>query len=95
MKKIYILVTFIVLSSSLLAETLTGVITDAFTREPLIGVSILNKDNGTGTVTDLDGRYELQITTTPVHLQFSIFRPLCSKLLLTGIKTLMKCKGND
>ena len=71
MKKIYILVTFIVLSSSLLAETLTGVITDAFTREPLIGVSILNKDNGTGTVTDLDGRYELQITTTPVHLQFS------------------------
>ena len=71
MKKIYILVTFVVLSSSLLAETLTGVITDAFTREPLIGVSILNKDNGTGTVTDLDGRYELQITTTPVHLQFS------------------------
>ena len=71
MKKIYILVTFIVLTSSLFAEKLTGVITDAFTREPLIGVSILNTDNGTGTVTDLDGRYELQITTTPVHLQFS------------------------
>ena len=71
MKKIYLLVCLILFAGTLCAEKLSGVITDAFTREPLIGVSILNTDNGTGTVTDLDGYYELNITTLPVHLQFS------------------------
>ena len=44
---------------------------DAFTREPLIGVTVLNTDNGSGTVTDFSGYYELNITNTPVHLKFS------------------------
>ena len=71
MKKIYVLVFLCVVTASVYAQKLSGVITDAFTREPLIGVSILNTDNGTGTVTDLDGHYELLITTLPAHLQFS------------------------
>ena len=71
MKKIYVLVFLCVVTASVYAQKLSGVITDAFTREPLIGVSILNTDNGTGTVTDLDGHYELVITTLPAHLQFS------------------------
>ncbi|MBR6034742.1 MAG: carboxypeptidase-like regulatory domain-containing protein, partial [Paludibacteraceae bacterium] len=71
MKKIYLLVCLILFAGTLCAEKLSGVITDAFTREPLIGVSILNTDNGTGTVTDLDGYYELNVSTLPVHLQFS------------------------
>jgi len=59
------------MSQILLAKTVVGVITDAFTREPLIGVSILNIDNNTGTITDFDGRYSLDITTEPAHLKFS------------------------
>ena len=53
------------------AETLIGTVTDAFTAEPLIGVTILNKDDNTGTVTDENGHYELRIASTPVRLQFS------------------------
>ena len=71
MKKLYILVTFIVLTQVVLAEKLSGIITDAFTREPLIGVTILNKDNGTGTVTDDNGYYELNVTSVPARIQFS------------------------
>ena len=71
MRKIYVLVFLAGISASLFAEKLTGVVLDAFTREPLIGVSILNTDNGTGTVTDFDGRYELNVSETPLHLQFS------------------------
>lgn len=71
MKKLYVLVCLSLFASCLRAEKLSGVITDAFTREPLIGVTILNKDNGTGTVTDEDGRYELNIVSVPVRLQFS------------------------
>lgn len=71
MKKIYILFALIVLSQSTWAERLTGSVTDGFTREPLIGVTILNKDDGTGTVTDIEGRYVLDVKSMPVRLQFS------------------------
>ena len=71
MKKIYVLVLLAALSAQICAEKLAGVIMDAFTREPLIGVTVLNTDNGSGTVTDFSGYYELNITNTPVHLKFS------------------------
>ena len=71
MKKLYVLVFLAVLAGSVYAEKLVGTITDAFTREPLIGVTILNTDNGSGTVTDFDGNYELNITSLPAHIQFS------------------------
>ncbi len=71
MKKLYISIVLLVLVPSVYAQKLMGTITDAFTREPLIGVTILNKDNGSGTVTDLDGYYELNVTSLPAHIQFS------------------------
>ena len=71
MKKIYVLVFLMGFAPSLFAEKLAGTILDAFTREPLIGVTIQNTDNGTGTVTDFDGYYELEVPSTPVHLRFS------------------------
>jgi len=71
MKKIYTILFFIGLTCSVYAEKLSGTIIDAFTREPLIGVTVLNTDDGSGTVTDFDGYYELNITSLPVHLRFS------------------------
>ena len=55
----------------MMAERLTGIVIDGFTREPLIGVTILNKDDGTGTVTDMDGRFAIDLKQLPAHLQFS------------------------
>jgi hypothetical protein len=71
MKKIYTILFFIGLTCSVYAETLSGTIMDAFTREPLIGVTVLNTDDGTGTVTDFDGNFELNISSMPAHLRFS------------------------
>lgn len=71
MKHFYSLLVLVFISPVLWAETLTGVITDAFTREPLIGVTILNTDNNSGTVTDFDGMYSLEVTTLPAHIKFS------------------------
>jgi len=71
MKKLYIFVLLWVLVTSVNAEKIEGTVTDAFTREPLIGVTILNLETGSGTVTDFDGKYELNITSLPVRLQFS------------------------
>ena len=71
MKHFYSLLVLVFLSQTLIAETLTGVISDAFTREPLIGVTILNTDNNSGTVTDFDGAYSLEVTSLPAHIKFS------------------------
>lgn len=71
MRKIYVLLACIALSNLLSAEILSGTITDAFTREPLIGVTILNTDNGTGAVTDDNGYYELDVQSLPAHIRFS------------------------
>lgn len=71
MKHFYSLLVLVFLSQTLFAETLTGVITDAFTREPLIGVTILNTDNNSGTVTDFDGAYSLEVSSLPAHIKFS------------------------
>lgn len=71
MKHFYSLLVLVFISPVLWAKTLTGIITDAFTREPLIGVTILNTDNNSGTVTDFDGMYSLEVTTLPAHIKFS------------------------
>ena len=42
-------------------NVLTGHVTDARTNEPLIGVSVVLKENTTvGTITDLDGNFKLE-----------------------------------
>ncbi len=71
MRKFYALALIILLAQTALAERLTGIVIDGFTREPLIGVTILNKDDGTGTVTDMDGRFAMDLKQLPAHVQFS------------------------
>ncbi|MFP4293930.1 MAG: SusC/RagA family TonB-linked outer membrane protein [Cyclobacteriaceae bacterium] len=52
---------FLVMSLSVSAQSITvrGKVTDGVTNEALPGVSILVKDTQTGTITDLDGNYQL------------------------------------
>ncbi|MDF1694628.1 MAG: SusC/RagA family TonB-linked outer membrane protein [Saprospiraceae bacterium] len=42
-------------------RTVTGVISDAETNEPLIGANVIIKDSGTGTITDIDGSFTLEV----------------------------------
>lgn len=62
-------------------RTITGTITDT-DNEPLIGASVLIKGSTRGTVTDLDGRYRLEIREDDKRLIFSYtgFTPLERKI---------------
>lgn len=51
--------------------TLRGTISDEDTGETLIGASVLSKGTTTGTVTDIDGSWELTVSGLPTILQFS------------------------
>ena len=52
------------------SRTVSGVVKDA-SGEPLIGVSVVLKGTGKGTVTDIDGRYTLSVGNTKTPLTFS------------------------
>lgn len=59
------------LSTGLLAQQkVSGVVTDV-DGVPLIGVNILIRGGATGTITDLDGKYELNVPGDDVVLVFS------------------------
>lgn len=54
--------TFLLLGNVVFGQrTLSGIITDAETSEPLIGASILVQGSASGTVTDIDGSFSLSI----------------------------------
>jgi TonB-linked SusC/RagA family outer membrane protein len=60
------------ISQSLLAQQLVGgTVTDANDGMPLIGVTVREKGTVNGTVTDLDGRYTIEVAGTKAILSFT------------------------
>lgn len=59
------------------SRTVTGMVTDADSGEELPFVNVLVKGTNTGTTTDIDGRYSIEVPSGEVSLQFSFigFRP--------------------
>ena len=53
------------------AKTVSGTITASDTNEPLPGVSVVIEGTTTGTVTDLDGKYNLEVPNNDAVLVFS------------------------
>lgn len=52
-------------------RTITGKVTDSTTGEPLIGANILVIGTSTGTVTDIDGAYSLDVPEGATQLEFT------------------------
>lgn len=75
MKKL--LYNFLIISSFLLGNqvfaqtTITGVVTEEGTNEPVIGATVLIKGTSQGTATDLDGKYSLSVDDENAILVFS------------------------
>ena len=55
----------------LVEKTISGIVTDQSTSEPLPGVNILAKGTATGTVTDVEGNYRLTVADEVTTLVFS------------------------
>ena len=70
-------------------KTLTGAVTD-LSGEPLIGVSIVIKGTTNGTVTDIDGKYSLNIPSEnkKATLIFTYVGYLKQEVLVAGKNTL-------
>lgn len=51
----------IALVAPVFADTVTGVVTDKASNEPIIGASVLEKGTTNGTITDFDGNFTLEV----------------------------------
>lgn len=61
-KALSVLLCSLLLSVTVAAQrTVTGTVTGSESNEPLIGVSIVVKGTGSGTVTDIDGNYSITV----------------------------------
>jgi TonB-dependent starch-binding outer membrane protein SusC len=71
-KSFMLLALFTVLSNFAFAQrTVTGVVKDADNGESLVGASVVVSGTTKGTLTDLDGKYELQVPADAASLTFS------------------------
>ena len=58
-------------AQSFAQQMVSGTVTDAESAEALIGVSIIVTGTSTGTITDFDGKYELEVPAEATSLTFS------------------------
>jgi outer membrane receptor protein involved in Fe transport len=71
--------------------TVTGVVTELETREPMVGVAIVDINNpGVGTVTDIDGNYTITVNTKkPTKLSYSFMGYETETRIITSMTTKM------
>lgn len=74
-KSILLFVLFSLLNTPLLLAQggfrVTGQIISSEDKQPMIGVSVLEKGTSNGVITDIDGNYSITVTHSPATLQFS------------------------
>ena len=70
MKNQFIII-FILLSSSLTAQKISGIVIDKATKKPIPFVSIINDTENKATVTNDEGEFEINISKLPVEFKIS------------------------
>lgn len=85
LKIIVLLVCFFIASSQILyGQTISGTVSDANTLEPLIGVNIILDGTSTGTTTDMDGRFTLNVPSLDGVLIFRYIGYITQEVQIAG-----------
>lgn len=75
--------------------SISGIVKDKITNEPLIGVTVLVKGTTTGTITSYDGTYNLQVSQNIETLSYSFIGYETIDISYTGQKTIDVLLGSD
>ena len=75
--------------------TITGTVKDALNNDPLVGVNVLVEGTSNGAVTDLDGKYEIEVATGNEILVFSYIGYTTEEVAINGriVVDLMMAQG--
>lgn len=73
MKRFCLFIFGLLVTTALMAQnwTVSGVVRDAETGEPLVGATIIEVGTSNGTVTDVDGNFSLKLTKQATQVRFS------------------------
>lgn len=71
-------------SAESMQKVITGTVTDGITGEPLIGVNVSIEGTVTGTVTDLDGNYTIDVPDDQAVLVFSYVGYIAENIQVAG-----------
>ncbi|WP_462319744.1 carboxypeptidase-like regulatory domain-containing protein, partial [Marinilabilia sp.] len=67
----FLLALFCWLTSHAIGQSITGTVLDEKTEEPIPGVNIMVVGTNTGTITDMNGEFELNLPSETAQVQFS------------------------
>jgi TonB-linked SusC/RagA family outer membrane protein len=79
---------FISISCAAFGQTVSGTVTDAATSNPLPGVNILVVGTSTGTATDANGHYSMNVPSLQDTLRFSFIGYKTQMIPINGKKTI-------
>ena len=68
---LFLSLTLLLFTITTYAQSLTGTVVDKETKEPIIGASVSIKGTGTGTVTNLDGQFNINVSGQNTQLSVS------------------------
>ena len=77
------------------SQTLRGKVLDSSTREPLIGVSVLEKGTSNGVVTDIDGNYVMQGVKSGATVVFSYMGYATQEILASKVGSTVLLEEDD
>jgi TonB-linked SusC/RagA family outer membrane protein len=90
--KMFLAILLLSAGSALAQRTISGKITDSKTGEPLIGATVSVKNTVRGTVSDVDGNYELGLQADDRYLILSYTGFLTTEVELNGSETKVDLK---
>lgn len=88
---LFLLGVFLLFSGEMNAQddaTVTGVVVDAETQEPLPGVTVFEKGTNNGTATNFDGEYSLELSNQEATLVFSFVGFVTQEVRVDGRNTI-------
>ena len=75
---------------------LTGTVIDASTNEPLVGVNIKVKGETSGTITDVDGKFNISVTSkSQLEISYIGYKPLVLMVGDLGVMTIKMESDNE
>ncbi|HEX3009727.1 MAG TPA: SusC/RagA family TonB-linked outer membrane protein, partial [Bacteroidales bacterium] len=71
-------------TSAIQTLTVSGKVTDATTGEPLVGVNVTVQGTTLGTITDIDGKYSINVANPNATLAFSFIGYITENVVVAG-----------
>ncbi|MEA4937579.1 MAG: TonB-dependent receptor [Paludibacter sp.] len=90
-----ILFALLLFTVSVMAQNISGKVEDAQTKEPIVGATVAVKGTTTGTITDINGSFNLNVSQTNAELQITYIGYKSQTVKVEGRKNIVISLSED